>query len=395
MPGTTETGRRRAGRPGGATAEKPVPPRLRRACALSATFDERGLKVGNFLTQRAFRCSPALLGLLLAASDWASEEDLAGGAGVTFDENFSANVRKLVELGALVRERSDEALCDDEYRTEWRWGNTVGALHFLARATPNMPYQEQLDYAPVQELANADAGLTRPELFSKNDAETAIPLDTQELHGWLDIGYRRRSQRAFGSGPIDIGELSEILFAGMAITGFIDVPNRRELAVGMTPSPGARNPFEAYVHANRVGGLSRGFYHYSGAEHSLARIEGADANVRGSDLLAGQPWGDTAAATIYLVANFPRMNWKYLDPVAYLTTYTEAGHIGQNMLLAATALQLASVPTAAISQSALEQRIGTNPLDQFAAYAVLLGKPDSNQPSDFPFRINESLRIKH
>ena len=37
----------------------------------------------------------------------------------------------------------------------------------------------------------------------------------------------------------------------------------------MTPSGGARNPYEAYVYVRNVEQLAPGMYHYSAAENSL------------------------------------------------------------------------------------------------------------------------------
>ena len=59
----------------------------------------------------------------------------------------------------------------------------------------------------------------------------------------------------------------------------------------MTPSGGARNPYEAYVFARNVEGLEPGIYHYSALEHSLARVSAATPAL--SDLVGGQEWADT------------------------------------------------------------------------------------------------------
>ena len=43
----------------------------------------------------------------------------------------------------------------------------------------------------------------------------------------------------------------------------------------MTPSGGARNPYEAYVFARKVDGLEAGIYHYSALDHDLAKVSDA------------------------------------------------------------------------------------------------------------------------
>jgi nitroreductase len=51
----------------------------------------------------------------------------------------------------------------------------------------------------------------------------------------------------------------------------------------------------------------------------------------------------------------------------------EAGHIAQNILLAATARGLASAPTCAITDRVAERLCGLDPVTQAAVYAVAVG----------------------
>ena len=78
--------------------------------------------------------------------------------------------------------------------------------------------------------------------------------------------------RAAAEPTITLKQLSDCLFAGMGITG--ETTNGiATLPLGMTPSGGARNPYEAYIYAVNVEGLAPGFYHYSAADHDLKVAE--------------------------------------------------------------------------------------------------------------------------
>ena len=84
----------------------------------------------------------------------------------------------------------------------------------------------------------------------------------------------------------------------------------------MTPSGGARNPYEAYVYVRRVTDIKPGIYHYSGLTNSLGFITDSALPEPG-DILGEQSWFDDAAAVILLVANFERTWWKYPHPTGF------------------------------------------------------------------------------
>ena len=69
----------------------------------------------------------------------------------------------------------------------------------------------------------------------------------------------------------------------------------------MTPSGGARNPFEAYALVRNVTGLAEGLYHYSGVGHSLQRLGDLDDTLP-SQLLGSQDWVDGAACIVFFVS---------------------------------------------------------------------------------------------
>ncbi|WP_265336217.1 nitroreductase family protein [Mesorhizobium sp. B2-1-8] len=54
----------------------------------------------------------------------------------------------------------------------------------------------------------------------------------------------------------------------------------------------------------------------------------------------------------------------------------EAGHIGQNMMLAATGHGLSACPTAALSHSAIKRLLGLDRLTDAPIYALTLSTPE-------------------
>jgi SagB-type dehydrogenase family enzyme len=143
----------------------------------------------------------------------------------------------------------------------------------------------------------------------------------------------------------------------------------------MTPSGGARNPYEAYIYARNVDGLEPGFYHYSAIEHSLGRVR-SNALPLPSELLGDQEWTDEMPCVVILTAFLDRTMWKYEDANAYRVVLIEAGHIGQNLMLAATQHGLSACPTAALNHAAINRCIGNeNRFTRAPVYALTIGRP--------------------
>jgi SagB-type dehydrogenase family enzyme len=142
----------------------------------------------------------------------------------------------------------------------------------------------------------------------------------------------------------------------------------------MTPSGGARNPYDAVVYVRKVSSLNPGLYRYSPFSHSLINSShGVLPSI--VDILGGQAWAADAAAVVFLVAQFERTMWKYPHPGAYRVVIIEAGHIAQNMVLAATKNQIKSVTTAAINDELAEKAFAISSIRQSVCYAVALGMP--------------------
>ncbi len=78
---------------------------------------------------------------------------------------------------------------------------------------------------------------------------------------------------------------------------------------------------------------------------------------------------------IILCASLDRTMWKYPDPNAYRVVLIEAGHIGQNIMLAATEKGLTACPTAALSHSLIRDAAGLDSITDTPLYALTLGVP--------------------
>jgi nitroreductase len=78
---------------------------------------------------------------------------------------------------------------------------------------------------------------------------------------------------------------------------------------------------------------------------------------------------------IILCASLERTMWKYDDPNAYRVVLIEAGHIGQNIMLAATRNGLSACPTAALNHATIRECVSLKRLTDAPVYALTLAVP--------------------
>ena len=346
---------------------------LRRASALVVTLRKKDVyEVTNFLQQISFLCNSQCLEILSGAADWKPAQgfftDLSGYQAASVAQALT----RLVGLGALVVKGSKKAQADEDYADHWEWGAAAGLFHFGTKDV-----QFLTGRAADRHIEMRARIRTAPVMYTKND-DAAQPIKLPSVKSpdaVLTAMLRRRTIRVFKKTSITQEELGECLFSGLGIIGFYDHPILGRMPLTLTPSGGARNPYEAYVYCQNIRGVERGIYHYSALEHSLGRV-GPSRLPRASRILSGQTWVDDAAAVLFLVANFDRTMWKYEFPLSYLVVIVEAGHIAQNIAVTAAKLGMVANPTMAIQETIAERALGIGPPLQSVVYAMSLGYPN-------------------
>ena len=318
------------------------------------------------------------LDILARAEDWQPADAFPKIYPGTDPNVVNSYVHGMTEHGYLCVEQSPAAQLDSEYESFWNWEVSAGLYHFGIQDPPWLDSQQNAEW--MQQLYVSKPPI--PLMMSNEGLEEITPLDRPSLSsGIMATMHARRSVRSFEPQPVSLEVLRDCLFAGLGITGFLNTQLPGEdphLPLKMTPSGGARNPYEGFVYVNNVTDLAPGLYHYSALDNSLGLVtDTPDATP--SQLFAQQPWTDEAAFGIFLVANFERMAWKYPHPNAYRVVLMEAGHIGQNITLAAADHGLCSTPTGAVVDSVAQALLGLNKIRQALVYAVFVGvgSPDA------------------
>ena len=175
---------------------------------------------------------------------------------------------------------------------------------------------------------------SKPETYKSYPSAPRTPLSSpQTTDGtkiW-DVVQRRRSQRRYQDVPMKEAELSQLLWASQGITQM-----RQSHGFRAAPSAGALYPVETYLVVNRVEDIEPGVYHYSVPDHTLEQLKAGDYGAEIAQAALDQEMAQRANVVFVWTGVFGRSKWKYRQR-AYRYVYLDAGHIAQNLALAAEA----------------------------------------------------------
>ena len=348
--------------------------KLRRATTLTVTLQDEQIAVHNFLTRDNFTCSAECLEFLSHLDEWHDLKNLFRYFPGVDPSTLASQINELLQFNALIVAGSTQAKMDEKYRHEWLWGASAGFFHFSIRDT------RFITGRPARSLIRKRrAWRPSPKLYQLNTGKLIVKLprtDTEQEP--FALMRKRRSERTFDGKAVPLVVLADCLFSGNGIVGFGGDEDYGRLPLTMTPSGGARNPFELYVYSQNIVGLKQGFYHYSALKHDLGLVR--EGKVTVPPMLGTQKWPSKAAAIVFLVAYFPRSMWKYHMPMAYRVVAMEAGFIGQNICLAATYHGLSAVPSGALNDTLIEGYLGLPPVESAVLLTLSIGKPKTQLP---------------
>ncbi len=187
-----------------------------------------------------------------------------------------------------------------------------------------------------------------------------------------DVIARRRSRRSFTDDPLALEELVFLLWATQGVSEVRESPaGVRTLRTA--PSGGARHPFETYLSAHRVTGLDAGLYRYLPLDHKLLLIERGDLAARTREACAGQRFvGDAAVVFVWSAIPY-RSAWRYPMSAPKLVGL-DAGHLCQNLYLAAESIECGTCAIGAYHQREMDALVGVDGEDEFVVYCAPVGR---------------------
>ena len=233
-------------------------------------------------------------------------------------------------------------------------------------------FQKETKYDPGKMPAHRLDWEAKPDLYKEYRQAGKIELPAFEPGQPMSLDKtlkQRKSIRNFQAGPISKGQLAYLLWAS---TGIQRVEDGYEFRTA--PSAGALYPIETYVVANNVKSLEPGVYHYAIRAHQLEQLEQRDFRRQISAAALGQGMCATATAVFIWTAVVERCKWKY-GQRAYRYIYLDAGHIAENLALAAVSLNLGTCEIGALYDDHVNTIIGIDGPEESTICMVAIGVP--------------------
>ncbi|UCE27441.1 MAG: SagB/ThcOx family dehydrogenase [Candidatus Coatesbacteria bacterium] len=233
-------------------------------------------------------------------------------------------------------------------------------------------FQQQTKYQPDKMPGHRLVWDKKPALYKDYPDKPIIELESFEPSRPMTLDEtlkQRKSVRDFQQKPITTDQLSYLLWAS---TGIQRIEQGYEFRTA--PSAGALYPIETYVIANDVRKVETGLYHYSIRTHQLAELSKGDLRREITATALGQEMCSTAAAVFVWTAVFERCKWKY-GQRAYRYIYLDAGHIAENLALAAVSLNLGSCAIGALFDDEVNAILGIDGQAESVVCMAVVGRP--------------------
>lgn len=224
------------------------------------------------------------------------------------------------------------------------------------------PQKEGIIPQPPLELPFPETGVRVP--LVKPDEIHVPAMDLREAV------EKRRTLRAYMVKSLTLEELSYLLWATQGVKKVTTRPSTSR----NVPSAGARHAFETLILVNDVEGIEPGLYRYLAIEHELLEVSlDPELNPKITAAALEQSQIANSAVTILWVAVVERMFWRYIER-GYRYLHLDAGHVCQNLALAAEQVGCGICPIAAFDDDQLNTVLSLDGLDQFVIYLASVGK---------------------
>jgi SagB-type dehydrogenase family enzyme len=231
-------------------------------------------------------------------------------------------------------------------------------------------FKQETKYDPGKMPGHRLDWAAKPDLYKEYPQAEKIELPAFEPARAMSLDQtlkQRKSIRDYQDKPISEGQLAYLLWAS---TGIQRVEDGYEFRTA--PSAGALYPIETYVIVNKVKSLEPGVYHYAIQSHQLEQLQQRDLRRQIAAAALGQVMCATAAAVFIWSAVFERCKWKY-GQRAYRYIYLDAGHIAENLALAAVSLNLGTCEIGALYDDHVNAIIGIDGIEESTICMATVG----------------------
>lgn len=235
-------------------------------------------------------------------------------------------------------------------------------------------FQQQTKYKPDKLTGYALDWSKRPDPFKNHKSPLAyISLPEPEIKPDANLWrvlQQRRSIRQYNAGrSLEKRHLSVLLWAMQGITA-----RYGEYYLRTAPSAGALYPVETYIFSRYIEGIEPGIYHFRPQVFDLELLKKGNYARELTDAALGQNMVISAQMTMVWSAMVERSRWKYRQR-AYRYIYLDAGHIAQNLYLAAEGLGLGACAIGALFDDRVNSILGVDGIKETVIYMATVGWP--------------------
>lgn len=164
-------------------------------------------------------------------------------------------------------------------------------------------------------------------------------------------------------------ELSYLLWCTQGVKMVMQTKTIRNV-----PSAGGRNALETFLYIRRVEGIKPGLYRFLPLEHKLLLVSDAeDIEEKICSQFSTVGVANNAAVVFLWTAVYERMDCMFGER-AYRYIYLDAGHVCQNLYLAAQTMHIKVCALGAFDDEVLNQNLGFDGENQFVVYGAGVGK---------------------
>lgn len=177
----------------------------------------------------------------------------------------------------------------------------------------------------------------------------------------------RRSRRRYAERILSLEKLSALLWASQGVSG-----RAGRIQLRTAPSAGALYPLETYLVLQNVSGLPAGIFHFQQQDFVLELMQQGEFAARAAQACLDQGFMSQAQVNFFWSAVLRRNMAKYGHRgLRYI--FLDAGHLCQNLLLAAEDLDLGACPVGAFFDAELNSLFSLDGEEESIIYAASLG----------------------
>lgn len=233
----------------------------------------------------------------------------------------------------------------------------------------------KINNKPSDHVSDQEAGIPMPSRVKENMTENIIDLPTFDStlladNDFLSVAGRRKTHRVFTEEKITLKQLSYMLWCTQ---GMREVPENAVRSSRTVAGGGGRHEFEMYMIVQHAEDIKPGIYHYLPRSHQIEFIKEDDI-LR--DLIVAacgnQKWTAAASVVFVLTAVAYRMEWRY-GVYSHPLILMDAGHVSENMYLAATSLDLGCCAVARIGMESVNAIFRLDSDEEIPVMAFAIG----------------------